>query len=391
MLVFLLTFLSCKSTDKDPTIVRWQQNPTETIEWLKKLKPLQRQKELQALLEHYPQLPVKVCIDAETNSKFELCSKYKQRPHLFENIQQYENNKNSISLIDNSISTLLNISPQAIVCESKKPLHCVSQTISINTSLSDIAGRCNSLEVQFKSECYFQSADQYQGTISTISKQVQLCHAAQPYGDRCLNHMIDQVVERLLSNHKNSSIPREVLQDIDEQLILTATTWQNKLREAFWSYASFRIIENRQPDCTRSLFTLPLDLHPYVNASAAYFYYIELERTSFASLIEQTDSLQKISCPTSDNSQKTSSPPKISDFWSLQGPYPLFIEEETTKIPYLRKTHRLMSSDPQLEKSLIWLEAAAQHQDWTVVEQALRTNNKVLEWRAKMILDDRKQ
>jgi len=386
-LLFSVFFYSCQQDVDVDLYTKWQENQQQAVDWLLRLSAVEQQFQIQQLLEKDSEAALLLCTTSKAE-KLDPCHRILQRPHLYEPPEQYARNQKSVAIFQESPSVLHNITARTDVCPSdKKKMQCALDLALQQSELKDVASACNILSIRQRAECYFQVADSYNGKMTSLLKQVQLCQAAQPYGDRCLNHLIDQSIENILQSIPQTERQFQQLVLLQQQLQQLNEPWMNTLQQVFWSYGSFRIIE-QQEVCGKEISAVPSEAQHFVIANIIYTHYPQTASIPFSEKLTQTEKLLERKC--TKRAQKPVPPPTITDYWALQGHYPSEITQQTEQVVYLRSTSRLRAFDTDLDNALMWLEAAAQHKDWKGVRQAMESGDVVLQWRGAMILDGSK-
>ena len=281
-------------------------------------------------------------------------------------------------------STLWDIPATEIPCHPLKDIQCLYEKAAAAAPQNpeSTAAYCNVLDDRLRSECYFYAADQLNAAPATLNSQLDLCLAAQPFGERCLSHLLDQIVDALPPSHR---LTEEAIQSLNRYHSFFSTAdaqWKQDFGQQLSSTASLFILEHSSTHCAMPLHALSDDFERYWQSTIIFLQYpkqdtpqTQAERLKQAELWFTTD------CEGAGNIQAD---PQQEDFhWEIDTEH---AHSAFDRSPYLRSTFRAYSKDHHTDVELMWLEAAAQHEDWARVKSFSDSEIAVVQVRAKQLL-----
>lgn len=369
----LLLFACHSDSDSDhlkEAKEKWTTDQKMAIQWLEKQDPVIQIAAFQKIISEDPQAIIELCEAPNLNALKQHCSLVKDRPHLTVNPQKH-NRKQPISLLpkaNTEESPLLSISPKKDTgCTPQDDLVCIFEAAqkSALDSPKETAAYCNVLTGHTRSECYFNAADYLKGNEFRIDKQLELCQAAQPYGDNCLAHLKDQFVRGVKSISDLDRATFNELQTLQNYFSQSQISWHQDFAAIFWAETTFFMLKKTEPLCSKPLEKLPAALKPHWQAALVFFQY---KKSHPPSTVEERFQKQKewSEIPCTNSERSLSDRTEVRFYW--QNNY-MLTNMQSNQLPYLRKSLRAYSVDPQIDSELIWLEAAAQHDDWNFVDE----------------------
>lgn len=390
MSLYVLLFLFSCGQPEHPTVVdRWENNPNETIEWLKSQPPLVQIDAFQRLVDLDPTTLKLLCADQSLTALQSQCHFLKDRPHLLVKPERVDQGHHSRIIYDAPETPVLwaleSIAPSD--CSETADFLCVFESagVAAQASTHSAAVICNSLEEHLKAECYFHAAESLEGN-KHLPKQLALCYGASPYSNRCLTHILDQLSNPYPPVHLLTDSDIASLLEVHGLLSDLESPWQKRFTGMFWSAVTLHMLEQSVPNCSGRLIELPLELRPFWLANLVYLKY----NSTSGTLEDRVSMTEQLVHPCVNSVHQLTGPPNINHYWDLNE-----TQASTTKashqIPFVRYTHREWHSDTIIDFTLMWLEAAAQHEDWQVVEEGVTHSHTVVKNRARQILSHKRK
>jgi hypothetical protein len=388
-LYVLLLLLSCGQSEQPTVLDRWKINPNETIEWLKSQPPLVQIDAFQKLVDFDPTTLKLLCTDQDLSAIQSQCHFLKDRPHLLVKPERVDQGHHSRIIYDQSklseLWALDSIAPSD--CSETAGFLCVFESagVAAQESTHSAAVICNSLEDHLKAECYFHAAESLKGN-KDLPKQLELCYAATPYSNRCLTHILDQLSNPYPPVHLLTDSEIESLLEVNGLLSGLDNPWQKRFTGMFWSAVTLHMLEQSVPNCSGRLIELPIDLRAYWLANLIYLKY----NSTSGTLEERVNLTEHLIQPCVNSTHQLTGPPNIHHYWDLNESQDLNTKT-TSQIPFVRYTQREWHSNTIIDFTLMWIEAAAQHEDWPIVEEGVTHSQPVVKNRALQIMSHKRK
>jgi hypothetical protein len=337
----------------------WDRDPGSAAERIRKMEdPIEQIAAVTELSESRPGSTTELCSLLDPGQARKRCERLNARPHLWE---ERKSSSPALATYRAQLPSPERIDPG---CSEEENLHaCIDEQARAAAGHGDLArasGLCAGIEEEtWHGECLFSAAEaavSYRGPYGYASA-VELCLAAAPFVENCLNHLIMQLADGAPS----ASSPREedwAIVHTAANGVRSAWNWRDpklaeQASERLWSEALGMAYSKSEPVSGDPLDALPERLHPHVRA-AAMRRLMALEPPRQHSLEEWIRLGQEVLSQRQGGSGKRDQMGRFlaaADLWVPGTDQP--------SIAYMATSRRTLSTDPSADLAICALEAAA--------------------------------
>ena len=357
----LLWFAACGSPqdEGEDWTVLWDRDPAAAAEQIRELAdPVEQIAAVTELSESRPGSTLELCTLLAPGQARERCERLNARPHLW---AERKGRSPALAGLKAQLPDAEDVDPGCAAGESEHA--CIEEQARAAAGHGDLGrarGLCGRIgDETWHGECLFSAAEaavSRRGPFGYASA-VELCLAADPFAENCLNHLVMQLADGAPSASCGKEKEWAVVHSAANG-VRAAWNWRDpemaaQSAERLWSEALGMAYAKAEPVTGDPLDALPGELHPHVRA-AAMRRLMALEPPRQHTLQEWVRLGQQVLSQRLDGSPKRDQMGRFlaaADLWEQT--------EELPSIAYMATSRRLVAEDPAADLAICALEAAA--------------------------------